>query len=150
MRDRFSEGLPCPLMRANAAQCAFLLQGASDKLYSPLNICQRKIASGKEILRPRQAKRIISLGTNWIEMWLWLGSDPVHACLQSVSQLTGQQLSVPQFTHLSDQNRNSICFSPFYKSQLQLCLSLWPHLFPAPIQHFPSYRSADTDLVHLW
>lgn len=108
--------LPCPLrhgcIRANAAQCAFLLQGASDRLYSRLNICQRKTASGKEILRLRQVKRIISLGINWMEMWLRPGSDPVHACLQFVSQPTGRGAQcVPQFTHLSDQDRNGVFLS---------------------------------------
>lgn len=140
--------LLCPLrhgcMRANVAQRASLLQGASDRSYSHLNICQRKIASGKEILRPGQVKRIISLGINWMKMWPPPGSDPVHACLQFVSQPTEQGAQcVPQFTRLSDQDRNGVFLfcslvpTPAVSQPLATPVS-------SSSSAFPSYRSAAT------
>lgn len=125
--------LLCPLrhycMCANAAQSVFLLQGASVKLYSLLNICQGKIASGKEILRPGQARRILSLGIKWMEMWLWLwlGSDPVHAWLQSVSQLTGQRLGVYLCLLVCQIKRKTVPVSLPFPSPGSSCVSASGH-----------------------
>lgn len=87
---------------------------------------ERKIATGKEILRPDRLKGPypwVSVRRDVVTTWL---SDPVWACTPFLLQLARQRLS----THLCFYSLVEIVvLSPVHSFQLWLCLfSLWPFL----------------------